>query len=91
MQGNYRQFLDRLRTAGEAVDLHQPADIRHISTLVDRAGTALFFHNVIGHDMPVVSGTIRAGERAVTAPGFETCGEIEHTPSALVPTGRDVS
>src|SRR5215510_10651187 len=40
MQENFRQFLDRLRQAGELVDLHQPVDIRHIATLVDQAKTA---------------------------------------------------
>ena len=64
MQENFRQFLDRLRQNGELVDLHQPVDIRHIATLVDQADTALYFHNVIGYDTPVVSGIIRSKERA---------------------------
>jgi hypothetical protein len=41
MQENFRQFLDRLRNAGELGGLHQPVDIRHISPMVDQAGTAL--------------------------------------------------
>src|ERR1700716_1777316 len=77
MQENFRQFLDRLRQTGELVDLHQPVDIRHIATLVDQAKTALFFHKVIGYDMPVVSGIIRTKERAAIAMGCETFGEIE--------------
>jgi 2,5-furandicarboxylate decarboxylase 1 len=77
MQENFRQFLDRLRQAGELVDLHQPVDIRHIATLVDQAKTALFFHDVIGYDMPVVSGIIRSRERAVMSLGCETYAEIE--------------
>jgi 2,5-furandicarboxylate decarboxylase 1 len=77
MKENFRQFLDRLRQVGELVDLHQPVDIRHIATLVDQAKTALFFHNVIGYDMPVVSGIIRSRERAVMAMGCENFGEIE--------------
>src|SRR6266852_2577288 len=77
MKENFRQFLDRLRQAGELVDLHQAVDIRHIATLVDQAKTALFFHNVIGYDMPVVSGIIRSKERAAIAMGCETFGEIE--------------
>src|SRR5712691_6545407 len=47
MKENFRQFLDRLRQAGELIDLHQAVDIRHIATLVDQARTALYFHNVI--------------------------------------------
>src|ERR1700716_3328034 len=77
MQENFRQFLDRLRQTGELVDLHQPVDIRHIATLVDQAKTALFFHKVIGYDMPVVSGIIRSRERAIMALGCETYREIE--------------
>jgi 2,5-furandicarboxylate decarboxylase 1 len=77
MQENFRQFLDRLRQAGELVDLHQPVDIRHIATLVDQAKTALLFHNVIGYDVPVVSGIIRSRERAIMSLGCETYREIE--------------
>src|SRR5260370_12982556 len=84
MQENYRQFLDRLRQAGELVDLHQPVDIRHISTLVDQAKTALFFHNVIGYDMPVVSGIIRSRERAPMALRCDTYAEIEHKLKAAI-------
>ena len=72
MQENFRQFLDRLRQTRELVDLHQPVDIRHIATLVDQASTALFFHNVIGYDMPVVSGIIRSRERATMALGCDS-------------------
>jgi len=74
MTESFRGFLDRLRQAGELVDLHQPVDIRHIATLVDQAKTALYFHNVIGYDMPVVSGIIRSRERAIMSMGCETYG-----------------
>src|SRR5216684_9352734 len=84
MPENFRQFLDRLRQAGELIDLHQPVDIRHISTLVDQAKTALFFHNVIGYDMPVVSGITRSRERATMALGCDTYGEIEHKLKAAI-------
>jgi len=77
MTESFRGFLDRLRQSGELVDLHQPVDIRHIATLVDQAKTALYFHNVIGYDMPVVSGIIRSRERAIMSMGCETYREIE--------------
>src|SRR5258705_3695765 len=77
MQENFRQFRDRLRQAGALVDLPQPVDIRHIATLVDQADTALYFHNVIGYEMPVVSGLIRTRERSMLALGCETYREIE--------------
>jgi 2,5-furandicarboxylate decarboxylase 1 len=77
MQENFRQFIDRLRQTGDLVDLHQPVDIRHIATLVDQAKTALYFHNVVGYDMPVVSGLIRSRERAIMALGCESYREIE--------------
>ena len=84
MQENFRQFLDRLRQAGELVDLHQPVDIRHIATLVDQAKTALFFHKVIGYDMPVVSGIIRSRERAMMGMGCDTYREIEDKLKAAI-------
>src|ERR1700681_1427693 len=85
MKENFRQFLDRLRQTGELVDLHQAVDIRHIATLVDQAKTALFFHNVIGYDMPVVSGIIRTKERAVWAWAGETFGEMERKLARATP------
>jgi 2,5-furandicarboxylate decarboxylase 1 len=84
MQENFRQFLDRLRQTGELVDLHQPVDIRHIATLVDQASTALFFHKVIGYDIPVVSGIIRSRDRATMALGCDTYGEIEEKLKAAI-------
>jgi len=81
---NFRQFLDRLRQVGELIDLHQPVDIRHISTLVDQAKTALLFHNVIGYDIPVVSGIIRSRERATMALGCGSYAEIEHKLRAAI-------
>jgi 2,5-furandicarboxylate decarboxylase 1 len=77
MKENFRQFLDRLRQEGELVDLHQAIDIRHIATLVDQSRTALYFHDVIGYDVPVVSGLIRTKERATMALGCEDFSEIE--------------
>jgi 2,5-furandicarboxylate decarboxylase 1 len=77
MQENFRQFLDRLRAAGELIDLLQPVDIRHIGTLVDQSDKAILFHNVIGYGMPVVSGIIRSRERAIMSMGCKTYGEIE--------------
>src|SRR5580658_507400 len=84
MQENFRQFLDRLRQNGELVDLHQPVDIRHISTLVDQAKTALLFHNVVGYDIPVVSGIIRTSARAAMALGCERYQELEHKLKAAI-------
>ena len=77
MQENFRQFLDRLRGAGELVDIRQPVDIRHIGTLVDQSDKALLFHNVIGYSMPVVSGIIRSRDRAIMSMGCKAYGEIE--------------
>jgi 2,5-furandicarboxylate decarboxylase 1 len=77
MQENFRGFLDQLREADELVDLRQPVDIRHIATLVDQSDKALFFHNVIGYDMPVVSGIIRTQKRAIMSMGASNYAEIE--------------
>src|SRR3977135_1209631 len=78
MQENFRQFLDRLRQTGELVDLHQAVVIRHIATLVDQSDTALYFHKVIGYDLPVVSGLVRTRERAMTPPGCAPYRKIEN-------------
>src|ERR1700735_511823 len=77
MDETFRGFLDQLRQAGELVDFHQPIDIRHIATLVDQSDKALFFHKVIGYDMPVVSGIIRTRERAMMAMGATEYLQIE--------------
>src|SRR5258706_6874365 len=77
MQENFRQFLDRLREANELTDLKQAVDIRHIATLMDQSDKALLFHNVIGYDIPVVSGIIRSQKRAIISMGVKTYGEIE--------------
>jgi 2,5-furandicarboxylate decarboxylase 1 len=77
MHENFREFLERLRQAGEMVDIRQPVDIRHIATLVDQSDKALFFHDVIGYEVPVVSGIIRSRERAIMSMGCKTYGEIE--------------
>jgi 2,5-furandicarboxylate decarboxylase 1 len=74
---NFREFLERLRDAKELVDIHQSVDIRHIATLVDQSDKGLYFHDVIGYDMPVVSGIIRSRERAIMSMGCSNYGEIE--------------
>jgi 2,5-furandicarboxylate decarboxylase 1 len=73
----FREFLERLRGAGELVDIRQPVDIRHIATLVDQSSKALLFHNVASYDMPVVSGIIRSRERAIMSMGCSSYPEIE--------------
>ena len=52
--------------------------------MVDQAKTALYFHNVIGYDVPVVSGIVRTKERATMSMGCETFGEIEHKLAAAI-------
>lgn len=74
---NYRQFLERLRAEGELIDMHQPVDSRHIATLVDQSDKALMFHNVIGYNMPVVSGIIRTQKRAIMSLGCSNYRDIE--------------
>ena len=73
----FRGFLERLRDGGELADIRQPVDIRHIATLVDQSDQALLFHDVIGYDMPVVSGLIRSRQRAVLSMGCSDYREIE--------------
>src|SRR5579859_2961726 len=74
---NFRGFIERLRASGHLADLRQPVDIRHIATLVDQSDKALLFHNVVGYDIPVVSGLIRSRERAILSMGCANYSEIE--------------
>jgi 2,5-furandicarboxylate decarboxylase 1 len=74
----FRDFLERLRRENQLTDIRQPVDIRHIATLVDQATTALMFHNVVGYEMPVVSGILRSRTRAILSMGCETYNQIEH-------------
>ena len=75
---NFRQFLDRLRSEKELLDISQPVDIRHIATLVDQADTALLFHDVNGYDIPVLSGILRSRNRATLSMGCGDYSQIEH-------------
>jgi len=77
MKENFREFLDRLREAKELADVKQPVDIRHIATLVDQSDQALWFHDVIGYDVPVVSGIVRTRHRSIMGMGCANYGEIE--------------
>jgi 2,5-furandicarboxylate decarboxylase 1 len=74
---DFRGFVDRLRKEKELSDIRQPVDIRHIATLVDQSETALYFHDVIGYDMPVVSGIIRSSRRASLSLGCDGFSGIE--------------
>ena len=73
-----RGFVERLRAAGELVDLHQPVDIRHVATLVDQSDKALLFHNVIGYKMPLLSGIVRSTKRALMSMNCATYREFEN-------------
>ncbi|HEV2007527.1 MAG TPA: UbiD family decarboxylase, partial [Burkholderiales bacterium] len=77
MNESFREFLERLRQERELIDLKQAVDIRHIATLVDQSEHALFFHNVIGYELPVVSGIIRTERRAALSMGCGKYSEIE--------------
>ena len=82
MSENFRQFLERLRSEKELIDIKQPVDIRHIATLVDQSEHALWFHNVIGYDIPVVSGIIRTKKRAAMGMGVTTGTTLKACSSA---------
>jgi len=76
MSASFRPLLDELRKAGELIEIKKPIDIRYIATLVDQSDKALLFSNVIGYDMPVVSGITNSRARLAIAMGCEF-GEIE--------------
>jgi len=73
-----RGFVERLRAAGELIDLHQPVDIRHVATLVDQSDKALMFHNVIGYKMPILSGIVRSMKRGFMSMNANSYRDIEN-------------
>jgi 2,5-furandicarboxylate decarboxylase 1 len=77
MSEKFREYLDRLRELGELKDIKQPVDIRHIAALTAQAKTALFFHDIIGYDMPVVSGLMQTSERFLAAMDCANFAEME--------------
>ena len=54
--GGLREVLAQLEAKGDLRRISKPTDIRHIASLVDQSETALLFTNVLGYDIPVVSG-----------------------------------
>ncbi|MBI2289958.1 MAG: UbiD family decarboxylase, partial [Betaproteobacteria bacterium] len=77
MNENFREFLERLRQEHELTDIKQAVDIRHVATLVDQSEQALYFHNVIGYKIPVVSGIFRTQRRATLSMGCSKFPDIE--------------
>lgn len=74
--GGLRDIVPDLEAAGELRRITKPTDIRHIATLVDQSETALLFTNVLGYDMPVISGVMNSRERLGIAMGCDFA-EIE--------------
>ena len=74
---NLRDFVAKLKEAGELVEVTQPVDVRHIATLVDQSDKALLFTNPIGYKMPVLSGITRSMKRAFMSMGCNSYREIE--------------
>jgi 2,5-furandicarboxylate decarboxylase 1 len=77
MNETFREYLTRLESTGHLVTIDQPVDIRYVSALVDQADTALLFRNVIGYDMPLLSGIIGSKERATVSLGCSSYSELE--------------
>ena len=65
--GDFRELLQDLESVGQLRVISKPVDIRHIAALVDKSETALKFTNVVGYDMPVVSGLTNSSERLAIA------------------------
>jgi 2,5-furandicarboxylate decarboxylase 1 len=71
MVADLRRFLEELRESEEILDIYKPVDIRHLAALVDKSPKALLFHNVIGYDLPVVSGLMNSRKRIGIAMGCD--------------------
>jgi 2,5-furandicarboxylate decarboxylase 1 len=75
---SFRDFVNRLRNAGELMDMTEPVDSRHVATLVDQSDKAMMFHKVLGYKMPLVSGIIRSRRRMTMAMGCDGYSEIQN-------------
>jgi 2,5-furandicarboxylate decarboxylase 1 len=76
MSATFRSLLEDLRAADELIEVTKPVDIRHIATLVDQSDKALLFRDVVGYDIPVLSGLTNSRERIAIAMGV-AYGEAE--------------
>jgi 2,5-furandicarboxylate decarboxylase 1 len=93
---NLRDFVAKLKEAGELVEVAQPVDLRHMATLVDQSDKALLFTNPIGYNIPVLSGITRSMKRAFMSMGCESYREIETmltrgVSNPIAPTRTNVS
>lgn len=77
MDEKFRDYLKRLESMGDLVTIEQAVDIRYVSALVSQAKTALLFKNVIGYDMPLLSGIIGTKKRATRSLGCSRYAELE--------------
>jgi 2,5-furandicarboxylate decarboxylase 1 len=68
---DFRDLIAELETKEQLREISRLTDIRHIATLVDQSETALRFTNVIGYEMPVVSGVMNSRERLATSMGCD--------------------
>ena len=71
MSTNFREFVEDLRREGQLIEITKAVDIRHIAALVDQSDKALLFSNVLGYDMPVVSGLTNSRDRLAIAMGCD--------------------
>ena len=74
------EFLDRLRAAGQLLEVHAPVDADLEAAEVHRrviaaGGPALLFRNVTGRDFPLVTNLFGTAERVAMAFGDEP-GEV---------------
>ena len=76
MDFSFRGYLKTLREHGELSEISAPVDLRNLAALVPQADKALYFANVRGHALPVVSGLLNSRARLALAMGVEY-GAIE--------------
>lgn len=69
MAATFRDFLRILRENDELIEISKPVDLRNFAALVPQSDKALFFTNVEGYDMPVLSGLLNSRSRMALAMG----------------------
>lgn len=63
MAVHFRSYLDSIKQNNEFIEITRPVDARDIAALVPQTDKALFFRQVRGYTMPVVSGLLQSRTR----------------------------
>ncbi len=76
MRVSFRDYLQLSKENQELVEISSEVDLRNLAALVSQSDKALFFSNLKGYSMPVVSGLLQSRNRMALGMGVPY-GQIE--------------